>query len=149
MKIKTLALSLALSACSEIGLPPPEPLPTPSPTPTATATPIPAPTNPPCPRAIPFEDGPEGNVWKPVADHSPNCVILLHSKWVEEFSCKALLKTGEYSGLKFTGYANGDRHHHRCDRKAGRYARDGHVLCEDSSQVCKFTYKGKPKRRHD
>lgn len=146
-------LLLTLTACGDLpdwdgGFPMPSPTPTGTPPASPEPSPEPLPVlNPICEGEQRF--GRDNNVWKPKSDATssiPNSLVaILSERWVEPFVCIATLKNGAVEVLKFTGFANGDRQHHRGVLPGGRYT--GDVLCTDSQQDCLFVHGGKTSER--
>lgn len=123
-----------------------EPTPSPSPDPDPVEpTPSPSPANPDCPAVTMF--GQDGSLWKPRSDEG-KLVVLLPSRYRGEFRCTATRKDGEVEVLRYTGFANDDRQHHRGELAGGKYENNGTVSCEDSRQVCLFRFQGKARNRH-
>lgn len=120
--------------------------------PVVTPEATPAPTlvkNPGCAGNTNFRDGNEGNLWKPKSDHHPECVMLVHRKFIKEFECKAELSNGQKDKLRFSGFSNGMRQTFRCNKTANQYKWNAKIDCSDGEQTCTFQIPGSPKDRHD
>lgn len=124
----------------------------------ASPTPLPttAPSNPICEGVQSFSGG---TVWKPEGDNSKTPVLIIRSEFQVPFECSVLLKDGSLAPMRFTGFANGDRQHHRlgdvrtgdaifCEDVASR-ALGGFVECRDVNQTCTFAMHKNPCRRKD
>lgn len=162
MKILIFIL-LVLIGCGEIEEYPKEIDPIGSKDEEPTFTPVPE-----FPRMNPICDGVQrfsgGNVWKPAGDETRSPVMIIKQDFYLPFQCRVLLEDGTFREMRYTGFANGDRQHHRvddarnpirdgkgfkdCEDIAGR-ALGGVVECRDENQICTWAMHRDPCRRKD
>lgn len=136
------ALCCAFLGCPEN--PPTEPTPTPQITPTATAASTTTPTNPVCSGLLKFR---QGTLWKPVSESDGKCVFLIRPEFQRPMKCFVETKDWGADAMRFTSIGNGNRQHHRCNKKATRIKDKAIITCEDAGQVCQWQLPGEATKR--
>ncbi len=91
-----------------------------------------------------------GFIWKPIAEHNPNVVVLMPANATGRTKTRAHLEQdGKVLEVaNYTGIGNGNREHYRFSKTGSRYPKNIKFVCEVDK--CTFKYHiANPAQRYD